>query len=216
MKPGIHHYFELLSLLIAVFSISKLKNSFLWVFVPYLFITLGTELTANYCFNVLRYSTAWMYNILNIISQVFYAYIFYRFSFEKEHKQTLILLTSVYILVALVYYACTAFAFNNYILVIGGVIQIVFACLHFYGYLQNDNFVSERHYSAGLWIASGVLIFYAGVTICLSLYNYIWLNNLTIFNLPLYNVIPRYLSIILYSCISIALIIWKKPATISS
>ena len=215
MKLSIQHYFEFLSLLVAIFNVRKLKNSFIIYFLPYLFLILVVEVLTKYLYVTYAFSTNWIYNILNLISHFFYAFIFYRFSSTKEHKQTIILLTAMYIVSSLMYYSYTSFAFNNYIIAYGGIIQVIFACLHFYEYLLHDNYVKEKHYSAGLIIAAGVLIFYSGITICLSLYNYILLNQLMFFNTPLYNIIPRYLSIILYSCISIALIVWRKPMTTS-
>lgn len=215
MKLSVQHYFEFLSLLLSLIYVRKLKSSFMISFVPYLLLVLVIELVAKYLYVTYALSTGWMYNILNLISHFFYAFIFYRFSTAKEHRQTIILLTTTYIVSSIIYYAYTSFTFNNYIIAYGGIIQVIFACLHFYEYLLHDNYVKEKHYSAGLFIASGVLIFYSGITICLSLYNYILLNHLMIFNTPLYNIIPRYLSIILYSCISIALIVWRKPMTTS-
>lgn len=215
MKFSIQHYFEFLSLLVSLLCLKKLKNSFMIFFVPYLLLILEIEILAKYLHVTYALSTGWMYNILNLISHFFFAFIFYMFSTAKEHRQTIILLTATYIISSLTYYFYTSFAFNNYIIAYGGIIQVIFACIHFYEYLLHDYYVKEKHYSAGLFIAAGVLIFYSGITICLSLYNYILLNQLMIFNTPLYNIIPRYLSIILYSCISIALIVWRKPMTTS-
>jgi len=215
MEISLHHYFEFLSLLIAIIYIGKLRNSFLVLFVPYLLITLLVELGAAYIYHTYSMPTGWMYNFLNLLSHGFYAFLFYQFSIVFKHKRIIIILTGIYLTGSLTYYLSTSFyVFSNYVIAAGGILQVILSCLHFYEYLQNDDYVKERHYSSGLWIASGLLMFYSGITICFSLYNYILLNNLSVFNLPLYNIIPRSLSIILYCCISIALMIWKKPQKI--
>lgn len=212
MQLSIQHYFEFLSLLISIIYIGKLRNSFMVAFVPYLFIILVVELLAKYLYINYQYNTAWIYNLINLFSHAFYAFIFYCFALKKGHRNTIILLTLTYIILSLVYYQFTSYlGFNNTIIAIGGIPEILFACLHFYHYLQNDNYAGERHFLSGLFIASGVLIFYSGITICFSLYNYIRINDLSLFGIPLYNLIPRYLSILLYLFISIALIIWKRP-----
>lgn len=212
MELSIQHYFEFLSLLMSIVYIGKLKNYFVVAFVPYLFVILVIELLAKYLYVNFHYSTAWIYNLINLFSHAFYAFIFYCFASQKKHRKVILSLTVIYIAASLVYYLMTSlYEFNNVIISIGGVLEILFACLHFYHYLQNDNYVHERHFLSGLFIASGVLIFYSGITICFSLYNYIRINDLRLFGVPLYNLIPRYLSILLYLFISIAIIIWKRP-----
>ncbi|MES2829500.1 MAG: hypothetical protein V4687_15170 [Bacteroidota bacterium] len=216
MTFSIQHYFEFLSLMVATFCIIKVRNSFLVLFIPYLFIVLGVELYSKYMYVTYQTSTVWLYSALTLLSQLFYSFLFYKYAEVTRHKQAIVILTGTTAIGTIVYYILTSFAFNNYAVVVGGIAQVVLACLHFYYYLQNDNYVKENHYSSGLFIAGGILIFYSGISICLSLYNYILLNKLAIFDTPLYNFIPRYLSVILYGCISIALLIWKKPRTISS
>lgn len=215
MELELNHYVEILSLLISVIFIGKLRKSFLIAFVPYLLVILIVELAASFVYQKYKLPSGWMYNILNLVSHIFYAYIFFRFSTVKKHRQIYIYLTAAYVVGSLAYYCGTSFYnFSNYVIAAGGVLQVIFSCLHFYEYLQNDDYVKERHYTSSLWIASGILMFYSGITICFSLYNYILLKNLTLFKLPLYNIIPQSLSIILYCCIAIAIIIWKKPQRI--
>lgn len=212
MELSIQHYFEFLSLLISVIYISKLKNYFMFAFVPYLFMILVVELLAKYLNVKHHYSTGWIYNLVNLFSHCFYAFIFYNFALQKKHRKTIFMLTTIYILSALLYYQFASLqGLKNIVIAVGGVLEVFFACLHFYHYLQNDNYVSERHFSSGLFIASGVLIFYSGITICFSLYNYISINDLRLFDIPLYRLIPRFLSVFLYLFISIAIIIWKRP-----
>lgn len=212
MELSIQHYFEFLSLLISVIYIGKLRNHFLITFVPYLLLILAVELIAKYLAVNFHYKNIWVYNLLNLLSHSYYAFIFYCFAQQKIHRKVIVVLTITYIVSSLTYYLFTSFyEFNNVIISIGGVLGIFLACLHFYYYLQNDNYVHERHFLSGLFIASGVLIFYSGIAICFSLYNYIRINDLRLFGDPLYRVIPRSLSIFLYLLISIAIIIWKRP-----
>lgn len=216
MKFSIQYYFEFLSLLISIIYVGKLRKSFLIAFMPYLLVVLCVEITAKYLYVTFGYNTVVIYNLMNLFCHLFYAFLFYRFAFSRSYRQVIVILISSYTLLSLGYYLVNSFDyFNNYIIAIGGIIQVFFACLHFYEYLQDDRHVSQRHYSAGLIIASGVLIFYSGIAICFSLYNYILVNNLRLFNVPLYNLIPRYLSVLLYPMISLAIIIWKKPVKTS-
>lgn len=215
MKPGLHHYFEFLSLVIALYCVNRLRNNFVIWFIPYLFIVFSSELSANYLYYTHGYSTAWIYNFLNLLSHLFYAYIFLNFAIRNSKKVTILFITGTYIIASLIYHFSTSIhILNNYVIASGGIIQVLFACSYFSQYLKDDDLAKDNKYTSGLWLAAGILIFYAGVAICFSLYNYIRFNKLLLFGMPLYNSIPRYLSVILYSSISIALLTWRKQKLI--
>ncbi|MBU0696951.1 MAG: hypothetical protein KKE39_10580 [Bacteroidetes bacterium] len=80
--------------------------------------------------------------------------------------------------------------------------------------MLNDIDLNSYEVKGGLWFASGILIFYSGISIVFSLVNYIREHHLNIAGMALYNFVPRCLSSILYACISIALLKWKKPQEI--
>lgn len=212
MNPNLHYCFVLFSLLIAAVYFGKLRKSFLALFLPYLFVTLVLELFAVYLYQTYRQPTGWMSNVLNLASHIFYAYLFFSYTRAYKHKRLIIVLTSIYLTGSLTYYLSTSFFnFSNYVFAAGGILQVILSCFYFYQYLQRNDSVKKQEDSSGLWIASGVLLFYLGTTICFSLYHYILFHNLGIFNLPLYNVIPRLLSMILYACIAVALLNWESP-----
>lgn len=213
MSPSINHYFEALSLLVAIISYRRLKGSFMLLFIPFLGLTLLSELSSDYIYQVYGTSTTWIYKILNPLSQCFYAYIFYQLASDQKLKKIILILISVYFLIC-VYYYLTDDRFNSYLIVAGGLMQIIFACGFFYQCLKNDEYFGSNNWNSGLWIASGVLIFYAGIAIVFSLFDYIRLHKLEINGLPLYNIIPRALSVILYSCLSISILLWKNPQKI--
>lgn len=216
MRFSIQHYFEFLSLLVSVIYAGKLRKSFLVTLVPYLFLVLLIEVISKYLVLKFNYNTGGIYNMMNLFCHLFYSFLFYRFAVSRDFRQVIVVLIGSYTILALVYYSMTSFSsFNHYIITIGSIIQVLFACLYFYQYLLDDNYINQRHYSSGLIIASGVLIFYSGIAICFSLYNYIRLNELKLFDVPLYKLIPRYLSVLLYLLISLAIVIWKKPVKIS-
>jgi hypothetical protein len=215
MNPYLHYYFVSLSLLIAAIYFTKLKRSFLSLFLPYLLITLLLEIVADYLYQSYKHPTGGIYNLLNLASHVFYAHIFYSYSNVYKYKRFIVLVTSVYLTGSLTYYLSTSFYnFSNEVLAAGGLLQVILACLYFYEFQQNRKSLHRQHYRSGIWIASGVLLFYAGITICYSLYQYILIQNFSFLDQPLQNAVPRLLSIILYSCIAIALLIWKQPQKI--
>ena len=180
------------------------------LFIPFLGLTFLSELGSSYIYQVHGASTTWIYKILNPLSQCFYAYIFYQLASDQKFKKIILILVSVYFLIC-VYYYLKDDQFNSYLIVAGGLMQIIFACGFFYQCLKNDEYFGSNTWNSGLWIASGVLIFYAGIAIVFSLFDYIRLHKLEIIEIPLYNIIPRALSIVLYSCLSISFLVWKHP-----
>ncbi|MFN9803057.1 MAG: hypothetical protein ACK54Y_04455 [Bacteroidota bacterium] len=60
------------------------------------------------------------------------------------------------------------------------------------------------------WVAVGVVVFFSGVSIVFSLYEFIQLKRITLWGEPIYTLVPRLLSLFLYSCISIAIITCRR------
>lgn len=214
MKPALYHYFELLSLIVSIICLSRIRSLYFIWFIPFLAITLFTELFANYTYYIKHLHTGWMYNLLNPVTQTFYTYIFYKLAKSKTYRVFLVTCNSIYIAFYIIYYMIFSNIndFNNYLIAVGAVQQVIFACAFFYECLQNDQVIDDQVRS-GLWIAAGLLIFYSGVALCLTLFDFIKKNNLEIAGLPLYNFIPRFLSLILYSCLSVSFILWKRSMT---
>ncbi len=209
----IHLYTECLALLVALFSVNRIWRGMLIWFVPYLAFIVSTELLSRFMHhNYPDYSMGWVYNCMNLINQGFYSFVFYRYATGTPHKKLIVALFSLFMIYSLFFFLSNSFfKFGSQAVAIGGMVQVVLACMFFYSYLKNDEHIAQTHYTSGVWIAAGVLIFYAGTSLVFSLLEYIRENSLTLGGEPLYRIIPRYLSAILYTCIGIALIIWKKP-----
>ncbi|MBC7915467.1 MAG: hypothetical protein H7Y07_15250 [Pyrinomonadaceae bacterium] len=197
----------------AIICYKRLKGSFMLLFIPFLGLTLLSELSSSYIHQMHGASTTWIYKILNPLSQCFYAYIFYELASDQKFRKIILILVSLYFLIC-VYYYLKDDQFNSYLIVAGGLMQIIFACGFFYQCLKNDEYFGNNAWNSGLWIASGVLIFYAGIAIVFSLFDYIRLHKLELNGMSLYHIIPRALSIVLYSCLSISFLVWKHPRKI--
>ncbi len=209
MHLGPNIYAEFLSLLCALFCLGRLRNSFMKWFVPFLALTVLVEIV---CHILLQHdkNTLPAYIIFDTITVTFYTFIFYNFSIKKYLKNILLVTISFRIVFTVTYYLLSLIFPSYYLFVVSGIQMIFFSCLLFYQYLRTEDLDIVANHKSGIWFAAGILIFYAGVTIVLSLVNYIRHNELKIAGVYLYNFVPRYLSIILYVCISISLILWKK------
>jgi hypothetical protein len=214
MNFGPNIYSELLSLLCAIFCWGRLGNSFMRWFIVFLALTLSVEMSSHILYqnNIQTYRT---YIIFDTVTVVFYTWIFIRFALESRLKKWMLYIGSARLAITPLYYLLFSMDIQPfpqfYLFIISGMQLVVFSCLLYFQYLKADDLSTVPQYKAGLWYASGILIFYAGTTLVLSLIYYILQHNLKIGNEYLYNFVPRYLSIILYGCLSISFLTWNTP-----
>ncbi|HET8830070.1 MAG TPA: hypothetical protein VFM79_12050 [Pelobium sp.] len=109
------------------------------------------------------------------------------------------------------YFLSITNGFSTTIILISSVILIILSCYYFYRCLLDDVDLTAYYVKSGLWIVAGILIFYSGIAIVFSLFDYIRTYKLAVNGVQLYNFIPRVLSIILYGCFIVAFILWRKP-----
>ena len=216
-EPGIHHLFEFLCLLAGLFFYRKLRNSFMIWFIPYLAVILSLEIFQNIYHATTGKSTKEYSEIAHLISISFFSFFFVRVTNRKKYKHVILLCTSLYVFFVL-------FLWNrfglSYVLfgklqvfhisiIIGGFLLSIFSCMLFYQYLQEDNSIAGEQMTSFLWVAAGILIFYSGIEIFISSMDYIKTHHMTIGKSPLYNAVPRLLSVPLYFCIAICFYKWK-------
>jgi hypothetical protein len=184
-------------------------------YLPFLIIITFVEVFDSYLYYIKKVETISIANCQNLFILLFNAFIFYHLIESKTIRKFIIfsitLFGSVWFYINVVLWQLNKF--NPLFFDGAAIIQLIFALLFFYHYLSADTEKTNNNYLSGLWISTGILIFNAGVAICFSLFNFIYENNLTLFGKRLYNIIPQLLCIVLYSCISIALLLWK-PTTI--
>ncbi|RZJ99283.1 MAG: hypothetical protein EOO43_27055 [Flavobacterium sp.] len=205
-----HNYFELFSLLVAILSVAKLKNSFMAWFIPYLIIIITVELGANNYWFAVKGNNSHFYVIINGISYYFFSFIFYKLTSNNLFKKVILIagIAFIGIMISVWLQPVTG---PKYDIIVTSIALSSYACMYFYSTMQDDGKEDEYSYVSGLWIASGILIFYLGIIICFSLLNYIRENNLSVGGVRLYAFIPRCLSAILYSCFCISFVLWKAP-----
>lgn len=87
---------------------------------------------------------------------------------------------------------------------------ILASCFYLLQFLifEDDEFANNE--VSKLWITCGILIFFSAIAICFSIRIYIYENQLKLFGDVLYRTIPKYMCIILYTCIAIGVSLWKK------
>ena len=217
MQLHVNNIVEFISFLIALFYYSSLKESFMKWFLPFLFFIFLGEIYATYKAIVMKQNVVGVNYLIAIIESVFYGYIFYNLNNRIIIKKIIILFIIASVLGYLLTYLFYQSSFPYFCINI--IISGFFIATMALGYLY-FKFIDDEESSAiqepGFWIAFGVSLFYSGISVSLSLYEFIKNNQLNIFGDNLLNIIPRYLSVILYLSISIAIILCKHQKKMSS
>lgn len=204
-----NYYIEFSAFLISLFCYQKLKHTLMFWFIPFLLFTSICELSSTIIYQNYGAATYWIYNILSPITTYFYGFIFYKLINNPKLKNTFYLLAVIYLILNS-YFLIFSEGFSIPLLLISSIVMVILAFYYFYRCLLDDVDLNSPIIKSGLWFASGILIFYSGISITFSLFNYIREHHLNIGGVSLYNFVPRCLSIILYACISISLLKWKK------
>ena len=131
-------------------------------------------------------------------------YLFYFFLFYKEFKnQKMKYLIGVFVMVFIVFYAVNVFfekglfIFNTPTYIFGGVLTIIICLLYFVSlFLANETINYFR--IPMFWIAVGLLFYYVGNSVYMSLLDYIVMNNIDKGG-RLYAIMTVILNILLYA-----------------
>ncbi len=218
VKNHLHNIAELISLVIAIIYYPYLKRSFMKWFLPFLAFIFIAELIVGY----LRYfvhvrSTLGIYYLISIVESAFYGYIFYRFCNLRMLQRIILLFVFISVTGYIVNFIFFGIDGKHFLsnLVMSGFLLAAIAL----GYIHTL-FIDDRSFilisEPGFWVAVGVSLFFSGTSIVFSMHDFILKNDLNLFGVKLYHIVPRVLSIILYSCISIAIILCKTKTKISS
>lgn len=207
------YYLEFSAFLVALFYYRKLKNTFMVWFIPFLLFTSICELSSTIIYENYGTSTYWIFSILLPTTNYFYGFIFFKLINSEKLKNIFFAVALIYLVLNILFVILSE-GFIVPLLLISSIMMVILALYYFYRCLLDDVDLNSPIIKSGLWFASGILIFYSGISITFSLFNYIHEHHLNIGGVSLYNFVPRCLSIILYACVSIALIKWKKPQEI--
>ena len=206
----ISFWFELLSFLVSLLLIKRLRSSNLYYFIPLLLTVVLGEFIGAYLKFVLHKNNGWLYNILTLIQFSFWIFLFKQFLKKTIHKKMSFLLLLVFFSFGLLnLFLIQGFRyFNHYTLIVGAFIVVLQCCLYFFQLFNEEgNFKLLK--TPMFWIATGAIFFFIGTFFYFSLYGYLrkiqikWASS--IFDLIITN-----LNIVFYSCISIGLAMAPK------
>lgn len=213
----INHIAEFIALMVSIFCYKRIKHSYLQWIIPYLALVLTGELIASYIFSILKGVNTFIYIWINTFSILFYNNVFYNL-FEKERivRKIIIVTASILVLISLFlfFFVHNYMEYKNYVFIVSGILLSCFACLYLYRQFMKDDVEDLLIKQSGFWMAAGVLMFYSGICMVYALHPIIDKNNLMVFGIKLHNFFGRVLSVFLYSCLSVAVLVWEKKRQI--
>ncbi len=211
--------FQMIAFIASLVTYKKTKGTFMqWISI-YLFYIVFVESIDIYFGYTTKTAPTYFHLTYQIASNFFYCYIFYNvFRMGKRHLKK-ILLTFLLLIVLLILYnhffISDSVEDSYRIRIVSGIFLSGVACYYLYTEFINDNLEELLIHKSGFWIASGVLLFYSGYSIVITLHPFTSKNKVYIFDTPVHTFFTQILSVFLYSCITIALIVWKPKTTTS-
>lgn len=200
---------EFLSLVIAILNYRWLRNSFWWLFIPFLGATLVIETLASF---VWTHANGWLYNIYVLLQFPFTSFFFYRVTGINKLKTTIKLTAFAFLLFCIYMYLFQSsfIEFNLWIFTLDCFLTVLYA-IFFLFYCINENDITKiAAQRPALSVTIGIVIFFSIVSILFNTYKFIRANELKLFGIYLDNIVPQLLSIIMYGCFSYAFIVWKQ------
>jgi hypothetical protein len=205
-----NHVTEFIGVVIAAVYYQGIRHSFNKWFLPFLvFIFLG-ELVAWLIF---RRNNIPVYYIISIGESVFYGYLFYNLSQKRLLKNFIRIFSWLFVIV----YAYGLIAYTNVSayyfpwLIISGFFLALVSLLYLYERFNSDD-DTDLVKQPGFWVALGVSVFFSGTSVVFSLHDLISKEKLNLFGFKLYWIVPQILSVFLYACISVSIVLQKKTS----
>jgi|SRR5688572_3355132 len=198
-------WFELFSLVVAIFSYRLLKGSNLFWFIPFLMLTNIQEWGSHYGILSPGGKNIVGQNIFTTIEFMFYTWLFSKEIHNVFQSRMIKIAGSVLLLgiiVNFLFFQGIATEFHSYTYLPGSIMIILFAAIFFF-----NNFLGEEYVDLPrtpmFWISIGVMIFYAGM---FSAYVFLMpaiVKGYAAF-VQLYIILSNIFNVILYSCFIIS------------
>ncbi len=216
MQHWIGNIAELISFIIAIIYYPYLKRGAMKWVLPFLGFIFFMETIGGLMSNYFGYShNQIVYFIVGAVEVIFYGNFFYKYCSSIQFKRLI-----KFISISLTFGYIIGFIFRGksddllfFLFLISDLFYIINS-LQFLYTNANDENLKSLHNAPGFWVAFGLSFFSAGNFVLYLMHNILTQANLYILDMPIRLFIIRLLCIVLYACISIAIIKTRKAVTI--
>ncbi len=200
---------EFLSLVVAIWHLRWLRNSFWIWFIPFLAFTLLIEIAATFFWNR---SNNWLYNAYVLIQFLFTSSFFFFLTRSSRSRKLIQLLFIFFYLFSIYIYISSSsfFDFNLPVFTLDCFLTVFFAILYLVECINENDVLKINTQIPALWATAGIVIFFSVASIVSNMHDFIRTNNLTFFGVYLDNIVPQILSLIMYSCFAFSFFLWRK------
>jgi hypothetical protein len=183
------------------------------IFIPYLWYVFAQE-TGMVLASELGFltKTGIIYNFYRPICTTVFVFFYYRLPLNAPVRKLITWMHAVYLTVTLVTFLFIkpVTEYNSYLSLASGFVIAFCGIFFLFNYFNLDNTEEEKHWQPVIWITIGITTFYPVVNFSLAFYKSLLAYNANILGVPLYQLIPRLMSIFMYSCFSYAFYLCKK------
>ena len=211
MKSEFYYIVEIISFLIAIWRYPIIKSTKMKWFPLFLAFIIVFEFIAFYQSFYLGKPTYGINYFIAIVEIFYYGNLFY-VSIKNTLKRKFIrimIITGIVVFLISSFNHPKEFRYFYFSFILSGFFISCMALMFILEQFE-ENKKNDLKSDPIFWVAFGVALFFSGVSIVFSNYDYIKQHNLTLFGERLYHFVPRLLSVFLYTCISISLIICRK------
>lgn len=186
----------------------------------YLFYTTGNEVYGHYLHGMLHKSTTPLFIWYHVFTTVFYTFIFQNLFKQLKHSKYVniimwIVSSSIIFSFIFIFFFVSNYVEYKYRLQIVLYFYLcILAAFYLYKEFTNDSLDELLIKKSGFWIAAGLLLFYSAISVVYALHPTASKNNIYILGLPIHLFFANILSVILYTCLSVAMIVWSPSQKI--
>jgi len=191
----------------------RLQPKWLQLFLYLLLFTLAIEIGAALYSGYYKKSNHFIINIYLPISYAFYFFIFLKNLGTGKYASVIYTAFTVYVLCFLydIIFIDGLFYFNTYSYCLGSIL-IVLCCLLYFMHLFKSDILLNYFALPMFWISTGLLFFYAGSLVEMSLIRYM-INNHLDPDSSIYDIIMLILNVLLYGSFTMSFLCnikWQK------
>jgi hypothetical protein len=184
------------------------------LFIPYLWYVAVQEISLEILYDIgVIKTTGIYYNIYRPLAVTVFFLIFYRMKINNAVIRRFMLRAYIiYLIFTLTTFILTAAwsGFSSYIALGTGFVICTFALSFLFNYFNLDNPVEETRWFPVIPITVGILAFYPVINISFAFYRHLLAAETLVFGTKLYNLIPKLMSIFMYSCFTYAFYLCRK------
>jgi hypothetical protein len=200
---------EVISLITSVVFIKRLQANKWLLWIPFLLYTCIVEIWGAYISEVYNGNNLWLYNPYIIVCNAFYSCFLIQVSIlEKKTKRKRYRYIIVVSAGCLFWYLKWGVRTDivGYFLNLGAFAICLLSMLFFFTQIRHAYLHQSLEKIPGFWIASGLLIFYSGISLCMSVYNFLAAAKIRVWDEKIQNLIAQTLSLLLYAAITLAFV----------